>query len=115
MIRRPPRSTRTDTLVPYTTLFRSEGLSPATLKKNRWLLDFSYQFIGHRPIAEIKPFELLTLLRKYETKGKHETALRLRSICGQVFHYAIATVRADRDVAADWRGALITPRVVKRR
>src|SRR3546814_9674222 len=25
MIRRPPRSTRTDTLVPYTTLFRSQG------------------------------------------------------------------------------------------
>src|SRR3546814_13072850 len=25
MIRRPPRSTRTDTLFPYTTLFRSEG------------------------------------------------------------------------------------------
>src|SRR3546814_4016480 len=27
MIRRPPRSTRTDTLFPYTTLFRSEGLN----------------------------------------------------------------------------------------
>src|SRR3546814_6019125 len=27
MIRRPPRSTRTDTLFPYTTLFRSAGLS----------------------------------------------------------------------------------------
>src|SRR3546814_11153431 len=25
MIRRPPRSTRTDTLFPYTTLFRSQG------------------------------------------------------------------------------------------
>src|SRR3546814_5632770 len=25
MIRRPPRSTRTDTLLPYTTLFRSNG------------------------------------------------------------------------------------------
>src|SRR3546814_3613879 len=25
MIRRPPRSTRTDTLFPYTTLFRSDG------------------------------------------------------------------------------------------
>src|SRR3546814_14040639 len=25
MLRRPPRSTRTDTLVPYTTLFRSDG------------------------------------------------------------------------------------------
>src|SRR3546814_1337229 len=27
MIRRPPRSTRTDTLFPYTTLFRSSGLA----------------------------------------------------------------------------------------
>src|SRR3546814_12464616 len=26
MIRRPPRSTRTDTLCPYTTLFRSRGV-----------------------------------------------------------------------------------------
>src|SRR3546814_6719604 len=32
MIRRPPRSTRTDTLFPYTTLFRSPGLSPAFLR-----------------------------------------------------------------------------------
>src|SRR3546814_2945853 len=31
MIRRPPRSTRTDTLFPYTTLFRSLGLDPAPL------------------------------------------------------------------------------------
>src|SRR3546814_20132981 len=29
MIRRPPRSTRTDTLFPYTTLFRSSGASAA--------------------------------------------------------------------------------------
>src|SRR3546814_14973751 len=29
MIRRPPRSTRTDTLFPYTTLFRSAGSAPA--------------------------------------------------------------------------------------
>src|SRR3546814_10457253 len=28
MIRRPPRSTRTDTLFPYTTLFRSAGRHP---------------------------------------------------------------------------------------
>src|SRR3546814_14979446 len=28
MIRRPPRSTRTDTLFPYTTLFRSASCSP---------------------------------------------------------------------------------------
>src|SRR3546814_5393999 len=31
MIRRPPRSTRTDTLFPYTTLFRSRGRIPARM------------------------------------------------------------------------------------
>src|SRR3546814_13971342 len=31
MIRRPPRSTRTDTLFPYTTLFRSNGSKPVLL------------------------------------------------------------------------------------
>src|SRR3546814_2085902 len=40
MIRRPPRSTRTDTLVPYTTLFRSTGAGggrrrPAVLRDSR--------------------------------------------------------------------------------
>src|SRR3546814_3068337 len=31
MIRRPPRSTRTDTLFPYTTLFRTAGTSQTSL------------------------------------------------------------------------------------
>src|SRR3546814_2546057 len=35
MIRRPPRSTRTDTLFPYTTLFRSE-LSGVSEQRPRW-------------------------------------------------------------------------------
>src|SRR3546814_13137570 len=32
MIRRPPRSTRTDTLFPYTTLFRSDPVNPERLE-----------------------------------------------------------------------------------
>src|SRR3546814_12075410 len=32
MIRRPPRSTHTDTLVPYTTLFRSEKLGERSIQ-----------------------------------------------------------------------------------
>src|SRR3546814_5450947 len=36
MIRRPPRSTRTDTLFPYTTLFRSKSISSWSLRP--WLL-----------------------------------------------------------------------------
>src|SRR3546814_3602863 len=33
MIRRPPRSTRTDTLFPYTTLFRSDGIVGGVLQR----------------------------------------------------------------------------------
>src|SRR3546814_9940210 len=33
MLRRPPRSTRTDTLFPYTTLFRSFDTNPAGLQR----------------------------------------------------------------------------------
>src|SRR3546814_474157 len=35
MIRRPPRSTRTDTLVPYTTLFRSKARSSIPFRRGR--------------------------------------------------------------------------------
>src|SRR3546814_2688142 len=35
MIRRPPRSTRTDTLFPYTTLFRSEGQQAREERRQR--------------------------------------------------------------------------------
>jgi len=35
-----------------------------------------------------------------------ETAHRVRTICGQVFRYAVATGRAERDPAADLRDAL---------
>src|SRR3546814_4079675 len=35
MIRRPPRSTRTDTLFPYTTLFRSAGQCAGQLRDRR--------------------------------------------------------------------------------
>jgi len=93
---------------------QKEGLAPATLNKIRWLLDFAYPSLGNRPIAEILPHELLTVLRKFEAKGKHESAKRLRSTCGQVFRYAIATARANRDISADLRGALASVKVTHR-
>src|SRR3546814_13978117 len=41
MIRRPPRSTRTDTLFPYTTLFRSNALLPKFRKLGATVLGVS--------------------------------------------------------------------------
>src|SRR3546814_4016259 len=43
MIRRPPRSTRTDTLFPYTTLFRSEA-QPAERKAIERRIALAHQF-----------------------------------------------------------------------
>lgn len=91
-----------------------EDLSPVTLKKNRWLLSFAYPALGRRPIADISPHELLAVLRTVEVRGRHESAKRIRATCSQVFRYAIATARADRDVAADLKGALTVPKVTHR-
>src|SRR3546814_8856657 len=44
MIRRPPISTRTDTLFPYTTLFRSEALLDSLLKPRTTTVGYVYDF-----------------------------------------------------------------------
>jgi integrase len=88
-----------------------EGRADVTLTKKRWLLDFAYPAFGDRPIAEITALEVLSVLRRVEARGRYETARRLRSTCGTVFRYAIATGRAERDPSADLRGALTSPKV----
>jgi integrase len=91
-----------------------EGRAQATLSKRRWLLDFAFPAFGDRPVADITARELLALLRQIEARGLYETAKRLRSTCGMVFRYAIATGRAERDPSMDLRGALTTPQVSHR-
>lgn len=91
-----------------------QGRSKSTLKKMRWLLDFAIPTLGDRPIAAITAPELLDVLRQVEARGRYETAVRLRSTFGTIFRYAIATGRAQRDVAFDLRGALITPKTTHR-
>ncbi|HEY0313480.1 MAG TPA: integrase arm-type DNA-binding domain-containing protein [Allosphingosinicella sp.] len=88
-----------------------EGRAAITLHKQRWLLAFAFPRLGSRPIAEVTPHEAYEVLRAVEAKGHFETARRLRGTCGQVFRYAAATGRAERDVCADLRGALVTPKV----
>jgi integrase len=63
--------------------------------------------IGKRPIREVTPPDVVAALRKIEAKGFHETAHRAKQKCGQIFRYAIATGRAERDISADLRGALV--------
>lgn len=65
-----------------------------------------FPWIGSKPIQDITPPELLTVLRRIENRGALETAHRIHQSCGQIFRYAIATLRAERDTAADLKGAL---------
>jgi integrase len=65
-----------------------------------------FPWLGSRPVASISAPELLAALRRIEYRGALETAHRVKQICGQVFRYAIATGRAERDPSADLRGAL---------
>ena len=65
-----------------------------------------FPWIGERPIAEITAPEILATVRKIEARGALETAHRALSTCGQVFRYAVATGRAQRDPTGDLRGAL---------
>ena len=65
-----------------------------------------FPWLGARPIAKITAPELLTALRRIENRQALETAHRVLQNSGQLFRYAIATGRAERDPAADLRGAL---------
>src|SRR3546814_12673326 len=60
MLRRPPRSTRTDTLFPYTTLFRSGTKRPAHL------VHHEYQDVGPPAHRGSPPFS-------FACRGRHAT------------------------------------------
>lgn len=65
-----------------------------------------FPWIGKQPIASITAPELLSVLRRIESRGALETAHRAHQNCSQVFRYAIATGRAERDPSPDLRGSL---------
>lgn len=90
-------------------------------KADRWSLRYRdeiidtfekdiFPYIGKRPIAEIKPMELLEALRKMEKRGALEKMRKVRQRCGEVFRYAIVTGRADYNPAPDLASALATPK-----
>jgi integrase len=65
-----------------------------------------YPVIGNRPIAAISAPELLAALRRIESRGAFDIAHRAKQTAGQVFRYAVATGRAERDPSWDLKGAL---------
>lgn len=77
-------------------------------RTRRLLKNDLYPSLGTRPISQITPPELLMVLRKVEARGAVNMAHRAKQTAGQVFRYAVATGRAERDPSSDLRGALKT-------
>nr|WP_319483735.1 integrase arm-type DNA-binding domain-containing protein [uncultured Cohaesibacter sp.] len=88
----------------------AEGRSPKTIEKSNWLIR-QFALIDERPVTELKPLDILAVLKRLEAHGKYETVMRCRSFASCVFRYAVATGRAEEDPTVVLRGALIRPKV----
>lgn len=82
-----------------------EGLAESVLKKDRHLLKHAYAGFGHLPISDVKPQDVLLVVRKIEARGR--AAQRFRGTVSRVFRYAIALGLAEVDPAAPLTDALV--------
>jgi integrase len=98
----------------HLTALRETGKATITVEKNRWLLCDLAAPLSNRPIAEITPVEILTILKRVEKLGQRETARRLRGAIGRVFRLAVATLRAPTDPTYSLKGALTPPKIIHR-
>jgi integrase len=69
------------------------------------LTQYLFPHIGKKPINEIPIANILSTLKTIEKKGAIETTRRARQLISQIYRYAIATGRAERDPIPDLRGA----------
>ena len=91
--------------------YKSPGWSEGHAKRLWRLLEVSIiPFVGGMPITDIKPVQLLELLRKIEERGKIELAHRTKIACSQVFRYAVAAGICDTDPTQFLTGAMIPVR-----
>lgn len=90
-----------------------EPLSESHASRTRAYLEKDLTpYMGKKPIALVTAPELLKCLRRIEARKNNrgdqvtETANRVRTLMSGLWRYAIQTGRADRDIAADLKGAL---------
>jgi integrase len=67
---------------------------------------YVFSKIGRIPIAEVSTPALLGVARSIESQGTIETAHKVMNACGQVFRYAIASGRCERNPVGDLKGAI---------
>ncbi|MHB1221272.1 MAG: tyrosine-type recombinase/integrase [Gammaproteobacteria bacterium] len=80
---------------------------PSHAERNtRRLESYIFPLLGNKPIVDITPKELLETLQRIENRGIIETAHRVKSLCNQIFDYAISTLRCTNNPAYPIRNSL---------
>ena len=83
------------------------NLSKATSDKNLRLFERDiFPWIGAKPIAELKPKDILDAARRIEARGAVDTAKRAIQLCGQVFQQAVIDEKVMSDPTRDIRRAI---------
>jgi integrase len=85
---------------------KAERAETTRRKIFNWLRKDIFPVIGAMPIADIRPRQVLTALRRIEDRGAFETTHNVKRAVGQVFRFAVASELADRDVTRDLGDAL---------
>lgn len=65
-----------------------------------------FPWLGSKNINDVTPPELLATIRRIESRGAVDTAHRVLQICAAIYRYAVTTGKAERNQAADLKGAL---------
>ena len=76
---------------------------------NRVLKGDLFPAFGNLPMRQIKAAHLLVALKDIEKRGARTIAAKARFISSEIWRYAVATLRADSDLAASLRGAIRMP------
>lgn len=116
------QSAKLQSAIDTASTFEATALEWHDTVKEKWSSDYAdtilkrmkadiFPQIGGLPIKSITPLILLNALKQIEARGVYETTKRARQYCSQVFRYAIATGRIERDITVDIYGALKHSRV----
>jgi integrase len=85
----------------------ASNLSPVTAQKNVRLFERDlFPWIGDKPIADLKPKDILDTARRIEARGAVDTAKRAIQLCGQVFQQAVIDEKVMSDPTRDIRRAI---------
>ncbi|MCC1497959.1 integrase arm-type DNA-binding domain-containing protein [Alcanivorax sp. 1008] len=111
-----------DTMAKYHDTFEKVAREWWSVNKEEWSDDHAnrvilslekdvFPYIGAKPIKDIKTPEVLSVLRRVESRDALDLASRLLQRCNSVFKYAVQTGKATFNPAVDLSGVLKTRKV----